>query len=663
MPSTSDGEDSYTTVGCRLSKLVPDPNHQEKIMEAVQVTHKASILASELVNLHIRRMLDLNDPNVDLGCCFNSNWLLNAYNEVTIATRIGGKFDAQLRATKETCMPAFDPPPRGATTQCLLYDARNLAAVASNNVWMHFTKRVLAHVRSKFAIPEEEYKALTKDERTARKLELMQIANDVCRIPADPHQSPAERHEWVANERSRLGIDAAVGGADRWDGKPILYHLKSRPHAFLKCMRIMSMELEAAGRKSFALFPLRRSNVPCHARFDQAALRWILGLGQSDHHKQKQKERYESKKRKRDVDLETPAPTHERRTKEQMRDEQVELFAGIVDLRAAGVKRRDRFDFAFTTNGVCARVQMRVRTEKPKGKEKVAKVAKLASLPARGIWSIDQIKHLARRKSDVHVVGIDPGKRELVVGVDMDDSKGCTPVRYTLKQRQRDLRSAQYRIEGEACKPPEVQASEASLAGFNSRSGNLSSFRSYCAQRHLGLEASLAFYSHIGHRRRKWKTYIKSQKSEDRLYNQFRDLKKDSRPLVLAYGSWGMVAGRPGMACNKGTPPCIGVGLMRKLAKRFLVVPTPEAYTSKTCCKCLGSAGPWQEKEAEMGKKIRGLRRCTQRGCMLPLNRDRNGATNIGANFQRLVAGLPPIRSTTDADLAFHRASMCFECD
>jgi transposase len=87
---------------------------------------------------------------------------------------------------------------------------------------------------------------------------------------------------------------------------------------------------------------------------------------------------------------------------------------------------------------------------------------------------------------------------------------------------------------------------------------------------------------------------------------------------------------------------------MRKLAKRFLVVPTPEAYTSKTCCKCLGSAGPWEEKEAEMGKKIRGLRRCTQRGCMLPLNRDRNGATNIGANFQRLVTDLPPIRSTTD---------------
>ena len=48
---------------------------------------------------------------------------------------------------------------------------------------------------------------------------------------------------------------------------------------------------------------------------------------------------------------------------------------------------------------------------------------------------------------------------------------------------------------------------------------------------------------------------------------------------------------------------------------------------------------------------------------MLPLNRDRNGATNIGANFARLVEGKVPIRSMSDEDLAFHRASLCLECD
>ena len=48
---------------------------------------------------------------------------------------------------------------------------------------------------------------------------------------------------------------------------------------------------------------------------------------------------------------------------------------------------------------------------------------------------------------------------------------------------------------------------------------------------------------------------------------------------------------------------------------------------------------------------------------MIPLNRDRNGATNIGTNFKRLMAGEGPIRSMSEEELAFHRATVCFECD
>ena len=57
-----------------------------------------------------------------------------------------------------------------------------------------------------------------------------------------------------------------------------------------------------------------------------------------------------------------------------------------------------------------------------------------------------------------------------------------------------------------------------------------------------------------------------------------------------------------------------------------------------------------------MGKKIRGLRRCTQRDCMLPLNRDKNGATNIGTNFMRLFEDKTPVRSMSDEDLDQLRA-------
>ena len=49
--------------------------------------------------------------------------------------------------------------------------------------------------------------------------------------------------------------------------------------------------------------------------------------------------------------------------------------------------------------------------------------------------------------------------------------------------------------------------------------------------------------------------------------------------------------------------------------------------------------------------------------CMIPLNRDKNGATNIGTNFLQLFKNQPPIRSMTDEDVAFHRASLCLECN
>ena len=39
----------------------------------------------------------------------------------------------------------------------------------------------------------------------------------------------------------------------------------------------------------------------------------------------------------------------ERRTKEDMRDENEELFHQVFDLRAANVQRRRLFDYAFTT--------------------------------------------------------------------------------------------------------------------------------------------------------------------------------------------------------------------------------------------------------------------------------------------------------------------------
>jgi hypothetical protein len=47
---------------------------------------------------------------------------------------------------------------------------------------------------------------------------------------------------------------------------------------------------------------------------------------------------------------------------------------------------------------------------------------------------------------------------------------------------------------------------------------------------------------------------------------------------------------------------------------------------------------------------------------MIPLNRDRTGAINIGTNFKRLMTGQQLIRPMTNQDLLYHQADACMVC-
>ena len=183
--------------------------------------------------------------------------------------------------------------------------------------------------------------------------------------------------------------------------------------------------------------------------------------------------------------------------------------------------------------------------------------------------------------------------------------------------------------------------------------------------------SSLEFYGQIDHRRRRWMRKVKMQQSEMKLYKKLDSLRTDDRPLLLAYGSWGLTTSRR----FKGLPPCIGVGLLRKISKRFLVVPTPEHYTSKTCAVCFHECGAHPtlkrmvKKRREDGsvevkeKEIRGLRVCQNECCKLFMNRDKMGSINIATNFERLAAGKSPIRhlSNEEEELNQLQCSLCSE--
>ena len=144
--------------------------------------------------------------------------------------------------------------------------------------------------------------------------------------------------------------------------------------------------------------------------------------------------------------------------------------------------------------------------------------------------------------------------------------------------------------------------------------------------------------------------------------------------MVLAYGSWSNVAGRPGAACNRGCPPCLGIGLRKKLSHHFIVLNTPEHYTSKTCSACGALCGPCEEVDRERRAEriasaqtdaekkrashfsVRGLRRCHNADCAIFHNRDYNAAINIGNRCKSLLLSgrdhLPSHATEDDEELS-----------
>ena len=76
-PDPGASDQGKRTVACNFESLVPDETHKAAIRDAVQCTHRATILATELLNMHVRRCLE-ERSGVGLDQILTPNWLLNA---------------------------------------------------------------------------------------------------------------------------------------------------------------------------------------------------------------------------------------------------------------------------------------------------------------------------------------------------------------------------------------------------------------------------------------------------------------------------------------------------------------------------------------------------------------------------------------------------------
>jgi hypothetical protein len=90
------------------------------------------------------------------------------------------------------------------------------------------------------------------------------------------------------------------------------------------------------------------------------------------------------------------------------------------------------------------------------------------------------------------------------------------------------------------------------------------------------------------------------QRSMQGLIDRIKSM-QTKETMVLAYGS---AVKAISTFSPKGVAPCINMGLRYRLSRHFVVVDTPEPYTSMTCSKCHCRCGPFEALETECRVKL-----------------------------------------------------------
>lgn len=617
MPEESDG----LTVCARLRKVIPDAEHIRCIEDAVRRVHRIIFDCTELLALHVTRCLEKGLPLPAL----TQDYVKMAMMEVSHGDGKRTKLDDELTKTRCTYMSSLNPVSRQRLDQILMAQSISLAASIRTNLWFHFPRRVFRYVRT---LRQQELLDAGVPWKEC-KLRLLTMANDIC--SSNMADEASDDGVWVNQQRAFLGCDAFTRLSMESNGK---YHT----NVMLRATWLINRELEQRGEHCVSCMPIRRQFRPAFCNIDTKALCTLLHI---------------------------PVP----KGNGGFAEAKSEIWNSVLAMNrhiVRGVSRRT-FAGSIRTDGVSVRLLFDKPMTSVSKKRKRCPQEQLSTVPRRGIYAIDQIKHLSRT---YQLLGADPGKRELLVCVDADHPPSPM-VRYTAAQRREETRVAVHAKQEAYRRPENITQHIAALTAFCSRSASVETQYNYFKQRRLFLQEAIDYYSDPWHRKRHWERHIRSQKSLTDFVRRIQSLQRqDGVPIALAYGSWGGVAGRPGAPCNKGIAPCIGRGLRHKLSRHFLILTTPEQYTSKTCSLCGSECGPCDEVDAYHRERrlttatseleirrasrfsVRGLRHCCNDDCAAHLNRDYNAAVNIHRRCKSLLSGNTELTEVDSVDNA-----------
>jgi hypothetical protein len=224
---------------------------------------------------------------------------------------------------------------------------------------------------------------------------------------------------------------------------------------------------------------------------------------------------------------------------------------------------------------------------------------------------------------DKTIVGVDPGKYNLVYLTDgVKVGKKIRHLRYTAFGRRNEMLTRKSQRATMKMKDREnISQKEANFGKDHcSKTMNPDKFKEYLKHKNK-LDAQLCkFYGRKVFRKMRFRSYSYGNRSMDKFVHNIKTTFGEN--IVIAYGDWKR------STQMKHFVPTKGIGLLRRIAKRFETVLVDEFRTSKLCCICSNVLSN-KEYRCLLCKECRSESGRSESGHIKFLTRDLNSAMNI----------------------------------
>jgi len=297
----------------------------------------------------------------------------------------------------------------------LSYLCEDIMTMYENNIQIHYVNYVERFVnvvwKKKMMVDKIRKIFPTKKEREARirqlEKELRKIKNDLLNVDnKDENTSLPYYHKWITEQKKHI-----IPDKDKFQKQSIYYDLKCKPMDYFPCMIAMMKQVENDEETISNVFPLRSSIAPGYIRLDTITLVYLLLRKEQG--------------KKSDFSNQGNTKKHE---------DKIWKFFFRTEKKAF-----HKTDFSFhhmiSTDGVGVSILFLrddlVGKRLPSAKKGVSKEL-----------YIDELNDYSALR-DKTIVGIDPGKEDLIYCVD-DASKDANVFRYSQNQRRKETKMKKY---------------------------------------------------------------------------------------------------------------------------------------------------------------------------------------------------------------------------